>query len=94
MTKKTQQNKNIQLIWGIALTLVGIGVFVRIPQVMPQLEKMEQFSGAMWFIRFCFYLMGVILIGGGIKKLLNHFRPAETLSESDNPDQVEDGSNR
>ena len=94
MTKKPHQNKNIQLIWGVALTLVGIGVFLRIPQVMPQLEKMEQFSGAMWFIRFCFYLMGVILTGGGIKKILSHFRPGETLSQGDNPDRVENGSDR
>ena len=94
MTRKFQQNTNIQLIWGVALTLVGIGVFLRIPQVIPQLEKMEQFSGVMWFIRFCFYLMGVILIGGGIKKILNHFRPAETLSDNDNPDRVENGSDR
>ena len=42
MTKKPQQTNNIQLIWGVALTVVGIGVFLRIPQVMPQLEKMEQ----------------------------------------------------
>jgi hypothetical protein len=94
MTKKPQHTKNIQLIWGVALTMVGIGVFLRIPQVMPQLEKMEQFSGTMWFIRFCFYLMGVILIGGGIKKVLNHFRPAETLSDNDNPDRIENGANR
>jgi Mn2+/Fe2+ NRAMP family transporter len=94
MTIKSQQNTNIQLIWGVALTLVGIGVILRIPQVMPRLEEMEQFSSTMWFIRFCFYLMGVILIGGGIKKILNHFRPAETLSDNDNPDQVENGSDR
>ena len=94
MTKKPQQTNNIQLIWGVALTVVGIGVFLRIPQVMPQLEKMEQFSGAIWFIRFCFYLMGVILIGGGIKKVLNHFRHAENLSDNDNPDRVENGADR
>lgn len=62
-----------QLIWGIALVLVGAGVFYRIPQVMPQIEKIESFSSALGFIRFCFYLMGGILIGGGLKKIHKHY---------------------
>lgn len=95
MKKRPQQNKNIQLIWGAALTLVGIGVFIRIPQVMPQLEKMEQFADVMWFVRFCFYLMGVILIGGGLKKLYHHFRPAEqSRSCDDDVEQVENRADR
>ncbi len=58
-----------QLIWGIALTLAGIGVFFRIPQVMPRVEQIPHFSSVTLFIRFCFYLMGVMLIGGGGKKI-------------------------
>ena len=89
-----QQNKNIQLIWGIALTLVGIGVFIRIPQVMPQLAKMEQFADAMWFVRFCFYFMAVILTGGGIKKIIGHFRPPHTAPESDKKDHAHNRTDR
>jgi hypothetical protein len=63
----------IQLIWGTALLIVGIGVFIRIPQVMPEIEKIKQFSSALFFIRFCFYLMGALLIGGGFKKIFRHF---------------------
>jgi len=58
-----------QLIWGIALALAGIGVFFRIPQVMPRIEQIPHFSSVTIFIRFCFYLMGVMLIGGGGKKI-------------------------
>lgn len=95
MEKRPQQNTTIQLIWGAALTVVGIGVFVRIPQVMPKLEQMDQFSGVMWFVRFCFYLMGVILIGGGIKKIVHYFRPARKNDVSDGEaDQVEKGADR
>lgn len=73
-TSSKDKNKTvIQLIWGIALVLAGIGVFFRIPQVMPKIAKIEQFSGVMIFIRFCFYLIGVLLIGGGSKKIYSNY---------------------
>lgn len=72
--KNTKTRNNVQLVWGIALMMAGVGIFVRIPQVMPKLAQMEYFSSALWLIRFCFYLMGIILVGGGLKKVLNYFR--------------------
>jgi cobalamin biosynthesis protein CobD/CbiB len=63
-----------QLIWGVALVIAGLGVFYRIPQVLPQIATIEYFSGALWGIRICFYLMGIILIGGGAKKIVRHYR--------------------
>jgi hypothetical protein len=72
--KKTKTRNNVQLIWGIALIMAGVGVFVRIPQVMPKLAQIEYFSSALWLVRFCFYLMGIILFGGGIKKIISYFR--------------------
>ena len=62
-----------QFVWGIALVLMGICVFFRIPQVMPKIAEIKQFSSAMFFIRFCFYLMGIMLIGGGSKKIYNYY---------------------
>ena len=64
----------IHVIYGIALTLAGIGVFYRIPQVMPKIEQMHQFSSVMGFIRFSFYLLGVLLIGGGLKKIYENYK--------------------
>jgi hypothetical protein len=64
----------IQVIYGIALTLAGMGVFYRIPQVMPRIEQMHQFSSVMGFIHFCFYLLGVLLIGGGLKKIYENYK--------------------
>jgi len=64
----------IQVIYGIALTLAGIGVFYRIPQVMPRIEQIQQFSSVIGFIRFSFYLMGVLLIGGGLKKIIVNYK--------------------
>jgi hypothetical protein len=63
-----------QLIWGGALVLAGLGVFYRIPQVMPQIATIDTFAGALWIVRLCFYLMGLILIGGGAKKIIRHYR--------------------
>ena len=63
----------VQLIWGIALTLAGIGVIFRIPQVIPRIEKIEQFASMIFFIRFSFYLLGMLLIGGGLKKIYINF---------------------
>lgn len=72
--EQQHSRNNLQLIYGIALLLAGLGVFYRIPQVMPQIASIKQFASAAWFIRFCFYFMGIILVGGGVKKILAHFK--------------------
>ena len=66
---------NFQLLYGIALILMGIGVFYRTPQIMPELAEIKQFANSLWVIRGCFYFIGIILIGGGIRKVYLHFRP-------------------
>ncbi|OQY12888.1 MAG: hypothetical protein B6I31_02370 [Desulfobacteraceae bacterium 4572_19] len=53
---------------------MGFGVFYRIPQVMPKIEEFQNSSFILFFIRLCFYLMGIILIGGGAKKLYNNYK--------------------
>ena len=69
-----KNNRNIQIVWGVILVMAGIGVFFRIPQVMPEIQKIEHFSSAIFFIRFCFYFLGVLLIGGGAKKIYDNYR--------------------
>ena len=69
-----ENKRTIQLIWGALLLLMGIGVFYRIPQVMPNIKEIEQFASMTVYIRFCFYLIGILLIGGGIKKIYAHFK--------------------
>ncbi|MBW1614987.1 MAG: hypothetical protein JRJ49_00340 [Deltaproteobacteria bacterium] len=66
--------KTFQLIWGTAFFLSGIGVFIRIPQVMPQIESIKHFSSVLPFIKICFYLMGLILTAGGGKKIYLYFK--------------------
>ncbi len=70
----------VQIIWGVALVFAGTAVFFRIPQVMLRIEKIEQFSSAMVYIRFCFYLLGILLVGGGSKKIYDNYRKLDVKS--------------
>ena len=65
---------HVQLVWGGLLVLAGIGVFFRIPQVMPKIKSIEFFSSAIWFIYICFYLLGILLIIGGSRKIYENYR--------------------
>jgi hypothetical protein len=69
-----KQVSPVQRIWAVVLILAGLGVFYRIPQVMPSIEQIPRFAAASGFIRFCFYFMGLFLIGGGCKKLYHQYR--------------------
>ena len=64
----------IQIVWGVALLLVGLGMFYRIPQVMPKIAKIEQFASIIFFVKFSLYFIGVILVGGGAKKIYSNVR--------------------
>jgi hypothetical protein len=59
----------IEAIWGGALLLMGVAVMFRIPQIMAKLSGIKQYESGNPFLQFCLYLIGVLLIGGGIKKL-------------------------
>jgi hypothetical protein len=61
-----------QLIWGAALAAAGVGVFIMLPQRMAQIAEARQIDPAsfeMLFLWFCFGLLGVLLIGGGTRKI-------------------------
>ena len=75
MKTADDRNKNyLQLIWGAALLLAGIGVFFRIPQVMPQIKEIPTFASIIGFIYFCFYLLGILLIAGGARKIYDNVK--------------------
>ncbi len=65
--------KTFQIIWGAALLIMGVGLFFRIPHVMDQVVTIEYFAPAAVLIRICFYIMGFLLVGGGIRKLYEHW---------------------
>ena len=63
----------IQLVWGILLLLAGIGLFFRIPQLMPKIKKIEH-DWFILFIYFCFYLVGILLVVGGGRKVYSYLK--------------------
>jgi len=69
-----QDKTKLQLIWGALLVAAGVGLFFRIPQVMPQIRQIEYFASVIPFIYFCFYFMAVFLIGGGLRKLYLNYK--------------------
>jgi hypothetical protein len=64
----------IQAVWGVALLLMGIGVFFRIPLILAKLSNTQQYASGHVFLRFCLYFMALMLAGGGIKKLYAFFK--------------------
>jgi len=52
--------------------LAGIGIFFRIQQLMPGIKKIEPFSPLI--IYFCLYLVAVLLIAGGARKVYPYVR--------------------
>ncbi|MCU0560527.1 MAG: hypothetical protein MUD16_10100 [Desulfobacterales bacterium] len=66
--------QGLQLAWGVLLVLAGVGLCFRIPQVMPQIRQIEQFSGATAFIYFSLYFVALFLVAGGARKLFIHYR--------------------
>lgn len=64
----------VQMAWGVALVLAGLGVFYRIPQVMPKIRQIEYLAAIIGFVYFCLYLMGVILLAGGARKIYLNYR--------------------
>jgi hypothetical protein len=75
---------HFQIVWGILLVLAGVGVFFRIPQVIPKIKTIEYFASAIGFVYFCFYLLGFLLILGGARKIMANYKklkPRETNNE-------------
>ena len=78
-----KQKSTFQLIWGLLLLLAGVGIFFRIPQIMPEIKKIEHFGPYMFFIYFCFYLIGVLLILGGARKIYDYTKQAKQDNSKD-----------
>ncbi len=60
------KNEKIKFYYGLVLIIVGIGVFFRIPRVMDQVAEIEFFRHKLVAVRFCFYMLGILLVTSGI----------------------------
>ncbi|MEJ2038273.1 MAG: hypothetical protein P8X55_04990 [Desulfosarcinaceae bacterium] len=82
-----RQTKNyVQLIWGIALLVAGIGVFFKTSQVLPMKQNPSQ--------ALCLYLLGVLLLGGGARKILRQFSNSSSTAAHTDPEVETDDADR
>lgn len=58
-----------QMVWGVLLALMGVAVFLKIQQITPELRSLERWESVMPFGLFSLYLLGALLVGGGLKKI-------------------------
>ena len=59
--------------YGIILIAVGLGVFIRIPEVVTQMATIEFFANKIGIVKFCSYALGCMLIlAGGIRVMRGH----------------------
>jgi hypothetical protein len=66
--------KKFTFFYGIVLIAVGLGVFYRIPAVMPQVAAIDFFSNKLGLVKFCFYILGIFLVIAGavrVRKSMN-----------------------
>ena len=81
-----RKQNSIQLIWGVALALAGVGVFVLLPQRMEQIRQLRQaepYAFDMLFLWFCFGLLGTLLVGGGLRKIYGFFKSPTDSADGD-----------
>ena len=69
-----EKESTVQLIWGIALAAMGVGLFFRLPGVIPQLlARYGAFAAMKYFVYFVCYLLAVLLTIGGARKIFAYF---------------------
>ncbi len=66
--------KHFQIIYGIVLIAVGIGVFLKIPYVMPKIVEINYFANATLVIEFSFYFLGGLVVLAGVKKIFKFYK--------------------
>ena len=76
----------LQLAWGLALILMGVAFFFRFPYVLERVFSGGQSGIFHFFVKLCMILVSVILVGGGIKKLI-HIQRVLNRPSSDDKDR-------
>lgn len=66
--------KKFHFYYGIVLLLVGLGVFYRIPQVMPQIETIAFFRQKLLLVKATFYILGILLVMAGAIRMYKNYK--------------------
>ena len=62
------------VVWGALLLLMGVLLFIQVPQVMERITQIEYHRFIVWFIRIIIYIIALLLIGGGARKIYEHYK--------------------
>lgn len=69
-----RQTAITQIVWGGLIFGMGTALLFRVQSIIPEIEQVDAFSSDITFKRICLYLIGIILMGGGIKKIKTHYK--------------------
>ena len=62
------------VVWGVLLLLMGILLFIQVPQVMERITRIEYHRFMNWFIRIIIYIIALLLVGGGARKIYENYK--------------------
>ncbi len=80
----TEKKITIQRIWGIVLLFTGGGMFFTIPDKVRAIQEAGKYShSTIIFLQICFYIISLILVLGGGKKIYTYF-----LSKQDTDTEI------
>ena len=63
-----------QIIWGVLLALMGIALIFRVPYLMERIVQIQYYASIKWLIRIILYIVALMLIGGGLRKIYDHYK--------------------
>ena len=63
-----------QIIWGALLALMGIALIFRASYVMERIVEIEYYASIKWLIRIILYIVALMLIGGGSRKIYDNYK--------------------
>ena len=66
--------RTVTFYYGIILIAVGIGVFIRIPDVVAQVATIEFFANKIGIVKFCAYALGCMLIIAGAIRVFKNYK--------------------
>ena len=62
------------VVWGALLLLMGVLLLIQVPQVMERITRIEYHKFVLWFIRIIIYIIALLLIGGGARKIYENYK--------------------
>ena len=80
----SSDNARAQIVWGVALFIVGLLMFFRIPQKVSEIAAaFELAPGVKYSIYFSFYVISIVLIVGGSRKIIKHYKSVTAGEKKD-----------